>query len=75
MTDPTVSNTIIVKKVVQKQDDHGSGAWKIALADMMTAMMAFFLVLWLISSTDDATLSGIADQFKKTKAVDTPKNA
>ena len=75
MTDPTPSNTIIVKKVVQKKDDHGSGAWKIALADMMTAMMAFFLVLWLISSTDDATLSGIADQFKKTKDVDTPKNA
>lgn len=45
------------------EESHG-GAWKIALADMMTAMMAFFLVLWLISATDEDVLKGIADHFK-----------
>ena len=74
MADSTPSNTIIVKKFIA-QSDLGYGAWKIALADMMTAMMAFFLVLWLISATDEETLSGIAGQFKKTEEVSEPKNA
>lgn len=57
------ANEIIVKRIVTAPEEHG-GAWKIALADMMTAMMAFFLVMWLISATDEVTLKGIADHFK-----------
>jgi len=60
---------IIIKKVTADKEDSGTGAWKIALADMMTAMMAFFLILWLISSTDEITLKGIAEHFKPNKAI------
>ena len=58
---------IIIRKKLPVDDKAKAGAWKIALADMMTAMMAFFLVLWLISSSDTETLKGIADHFKVPK--------
>lgn len=46
---------IIVKKVIKKGGGHHGGAWKVAYADFVTAMMAFFLLLWLLNvSTDDA---------------------
>lgn len=60
---------IIIKRVQIEGEGHHSGAWKIALADMMTAMMAFFLVLWLISSTSSEELSAIADYFKPADMV------
>jgi len=44
-------------------DDHHGGAWKIAFADFMTAMMALFLVLWLINVTSDEQKKGIANYF------------
>ena len=53
------------KKVVD--DGHAGahgGAWKIALADMMTAMMAFFLLMWLLGSTDADSRQGIAEYFQ-----------
>ena len=55
---------IIIKKVVH-DDDHGhhGGAWKVAYADFMTAMMAFFLLLWLLGASDEEELRGIADYF------------
>ena len=40
---------IIIKRVHAEYEHAHGGAWKIALADMMTAMMAFFLLLWLLS--------------------------
>ncbi|HLW04263.1 MAG TPA: flagellar motor protein MotB [Azoarcus sp.] len=43
---------------------HGGGAWKIAYADFVTAMMAFFILLWLIGSTADSDLKGISDFFR-----------
>ena len=42
---------------------HHGGAWKVAYADFVTAMMAFFLLLWLISSASDETLKGLAEFF------------
>ncbi|MCA0175074.1 MAG: flagellar motor protein MotB [Proteobacteria bacterium] len=54
---------IIVKKV--KKGGHGAhgGAWKIAYADFVTAMMAFFLLMWLLGSTTDGDKKGLADYF------------
>ncbi len=58
---------IVIKKVID--EGHGGahgGAWKIALADMMTAMMAFFLLMWLLGSTTEDQRKSIADYFKPT---------
>ena len=54
---------IIIKRV--KKGGHGAhgGAWKIAYADFVTAMMAFFLLMWLLGSTTDGDKKGIADYF------------
>lgn len=54
---------IIIKRV--KKGDHGphGGAWKIAYADFMTAMMAFFLLMWLLGSSSQGDLQGIAAYF------------
>ena len=57
---------VIKKKVVHGGGHHG-GAWKIAFADFMTAMMAFFLVLWIINATDKDTRTVIARYFNPTK--------
>ena len=42
---------------------HHGGAWKIAYADFVTAMMAFFLLMWLLGSTTEGDKKGIADYF------------
>jgi chemotaxis protein MotB len=58
---------IVIKKVMD--DGHGGahgGAWKIALADMMTAMMAFFLLMWLLGASTEDQRKSIADYFKPT---------
>ena len=58
---------IIVKKIMD--DGHGGahgGAWKIALADMMTAMMAFFLLMWLLGASNADQRKSIADYFRPT---------
>lgn len=55
---------IIIKRVKKPGGkDHG-GAWKIAYADFVTAMMAFFLLMWLLGSTTKGDLQGIAEYFK-----------
>jgi len=54
---------IIIKRPVRAAAHHG-GAWKIAYADFMTAMMAFFLVMWLLAISTPVQLAGIAEQFK-----------
>ncbi len=62
---------IIIKKV--KKGGHGGhhgGSWKVAYADFVTAMMAFFLLLWLLSSTNEETLSGVADYFDNPSAIE-----
>jgi chemotaxis protein MotB len=58
---------IIVKKVVSEAHvAHHGGAWKIAYADFVTAMMAFFLLLWLLGATDEDQRRGLADYFTPT---------
>ncbi|RJG05913.1 motility protein MotB [Noviherbaspirillum cavernae] len=54
---------IVVKKI-KKGGGHHGGAWKIAYADFVTAMMAFFLLMWLLGSTAKGDLQGIAEYFK-----------
>lgn len=54
---------IIIKRPVMAAAHHG-GAWKIAFADFMTAMFAFFLVMWLLSTQNPKQLAGIASEFK-----------
>lgn len=55
---------IIVKRIKKGGHGHHGGAWKIAYADFVTAMMAFFLLMWLLGSVSQGTLNGIADFFK-----------
>ena len=60
-------NPIIIKRV--KKGGHGGhhgGAWKVAYADFVTAMMAFFLLLWLLNAVTEEQLTGIADYFAPT---------
>ncbi|HCY62936.1 MAG TPA: motility protein MotB [Oxalobacteraceae bacterium] len=54
---------IVVKRVKKSSGGHHGGAWKIAYADFVTAMMAFFLLMWLLGSTSKGDLQGIADYF------------
>jgi len=55
---------IIVRRIKKGGHAHHGGAWKIAYADFVTAMMAFFLLMWLLGSTAKGELSGISDYFK-----------
>ena len=55
---------IIIKRVKKTAAGHHGGAWKIAYADFVTAMMAFFLLMWLLGSTTKGELQGIADYFQ-----------
>jgi chemotaxis protein MotB len=55
------------------EEEHHGGAWKIAFADFMTAMMAFFLVLWIINATDKDTKTVIARYFNPVKLEDPSK--
>jgi chemotaxis protein MotB len=64
---------IIVKRHASHEDEHHGGAWKIAFADFMTAMMAFFLVLWIISATDKNTKTLIARYFNPVKVEEPAK--
>ncbi|MCC6827751.1 MAG: OmpA family protein [Novosphingobium sp.] len=57
---------IIVKKVTVVAGGHHGGAWKVAYADFVTAMMAFFLMLWLLGATTEKQRKGIADYFTPT---------
>src|SRR5215217_5394719 len=54
---------IIIKKVRKGGHSKHAGAWKIAYADFVTAMMAFFLLMWLLGSTTEGDKKGIADFF------------
>ena len=64
---------IIVKRHSAHEEEHHGGAWKIAFADFMTAMMAFFLVLWIISATDKNTKTLIARYFNPVKVEEPAK--
>src|ERR1700722_20152571 len=57
---------IIIKRVKKVAGGHHGGAWKVAYADFVTAMMAFFLLLWLLSVTTNVQKQKIADYFSPT---------
>jgi len=64
------NQTIIIKKVKKVQGGgHHGGAWKVAYADFVTAMMAFFLLMWLVAVSSQTTLKGIAEYFTPTEAI------
>ncbi|MBD2745543.1 MotB family protein [Microvirga sp. BT688] len=65
---------IIVRRGDDAEDVVKGGAWKIAHADFMTAMMAFFLVMWLISLTDEETRSGVANYFNPVQLAESTPN-
>ncbi|MEM5502494.1 flagellar motor protein MotB [Ahrensia kielensis] len=65
---------IIVRRGGGGEEGHHGGAWKIAFADFMTAMMALFLVLWLVNATDDKAQKSIASYFNPVKLVDSKKS-
>lgn len=65
---------IIVKKIVEGEHGHHGGAWKVAYADFVTAMMAFFLLMWLLGATTEKQRKSIADYFAPT-LVETKRNS
>jgi chemotaxis protein MotB len=69
-----VQEIVIIRRGGTGDDEgHHGGMWKIAFADFMTAMMAFFLVMWLINATDDKTKTEIATYFNPIKLPDQQK--
>ena len=54
---------VIVKKFEIVESGHHGGAWKVAYADFVTAMMAFFLLMWLLNATTEDQRKGLADYF------------
>ena len=65
---------IVIKKIVKGGGHHG-GAWKVAYADFVTAMMAFFLLLWLLGISDEAMRGGISDMFRNPSPLIGPGGA
>lgn len=65
---------IIIRRGHDDHDDHHGGVWKIAFADFMTAMMAFFLVMWLINASNEETKKAVASYFNPVKLMDTTTN-
>jgi chemotaxis protein MotB len=66
---------IIIKRRSAHVEEHHGGAWKIAFADFMTAMKAFFLVLWIINATDKNTKTIIARYFNPVKLENAAKSS
>jgi chemotaxis protein MotB len=61
---------IIIKRGGEEEEGHHGGAWKIAFADFMTAMMALFLVLWLVNAANEETKKAVASYFNPVKLVE-----
>jgi chemotaxis protein MotB len=64
MSEDKNKRAIVVKRIKKVAGGHHGGAWKIAYADFVTAMMAFFLLMWLLGSTTRGDLNGISEYFK-----------
>src|SRR5690348_12270532 len=60
------SGGIVIKREEVVEGGHHGGAWKVAYADFVTAMMAFFLLMWLLNATTEAQRKGLADYFSPT---------
>jgi chemotaxis protein MotB len=59
---------IIIKRVKKYAGGHHGGAWKVAYADFVTAMMAFFLLLWLLNAVTEEQLTGVSNYFAPSMA-------
>ncbi len=69
MTAQSNAPVIIKRKKITSGDGHHGGAWKVAYADFVTAMMAFFMLMWLLGATNEKQRKGIADYFTPTIPV------
>jgi len=69
MADNELRPIIIKRKKVISGGGHHGGAWKVAYADFVTAMMAFFMLLWLLNATTENQRKGLADYFSPTIPV------
>lgn len=69
MAEDLSQQPIVIKRIKKVAGGHHGGAWKIAYADFVTAMMAFFLLMWLLGSTSKGDLEGIAEYFSTPLAV------
>jgi chemotaxis protein MotB len=72
---PNNARPIVIRKIKKAAHSHHGGAWKVAYADFVTAMMAFFMLLWLISNPDKKRLKGLAEYFSPTTASGPPGEA
>jgi len=70
MADPDKTELIVIRRRNYLDVEEKTGVWKIAYADFMTAMMAFFLVMWLISATNQETRESVATYFNPIKLTD-----
>lgn len=68
-TDRNVAPVIIKRKKIIVAGGHHGGAWKVAYADFVTAMMAFFMLMWLLNATTEKQRKGIADYFSPTAPI------
>ena len=69
MVGKNLAPVIIKRKKVIASGGHHGGAWKVAYADFVTAMMAFFKLMWLLNATTEKQRKGLADYFHPTIAV------
>jgi chemotaxis protein MotB len=60
---------IVIKRIEEGEHGHHGGAWKVAYADFVTAMMAFFLLMWLLNATSEEQRRGLADYFSPTNVL------
>jgi chemotaxis protein MotB len=60
---------IIIKRVKKRGHAHHGGSWKVAFADFATAMMAFFLLMWLMGATDEKQKGAISEYFNNPSAI------
>ena len=64
-----VAPIIINRKKIINSSTHHGGAWKVAYADFVTAMMAFFMLMWLLNATTEKQRKGLADYFSPTISI------
>ena len=69
MTAGSNAPVIIKRRKIVGGDGHHGGAWKVAYADFVTAMMAFFMLMWLLNATTEQQRKGIADYFSPTVPI------
>jgi len=65
---------IVVRRYEEEEHHHSNSTWKVAHADFMTAMMAFFLIMWLLNATDEKSRQEIANYFNPIKLTDNQPN-